>query len=379
MRIFLSTADVSGDMHAAALVQALRRQLSEAGEELEVFGLGGEALAAAGLRSVAAQSDLAVGGLVEVLSSAPRILRSYAALRRSIRTENPDLVVLVDTPDLNIPLASVARRANLPVFYYIAPQVWAWRLGRIRKLKRRVSQIGVIFPFEAGLFNNAGIPATFVGHPLVDRMARVRAQLDEKELAAELGLDLQRPILSLLPGSRRNELAANLEPMLEAAALLADAHPSLQVCLLLAPTVSRETLDVPDGVRVIEARTHESMAISTVLLAAPGTVTVESALLGVPLVVTHRVNGLTFEIARRITRVPSSCMVNLIADEGVVTERLQQLARPAALAAELGHLIRDPEARHLLSQALERACARLGGPGAADRAATLALELTGRR
>ena len=237
----------------------------------------------------------------------------------------------------------------------------------------------MIFPFEAALFNNAGIPATFVGHPLVDRMARVRAQLDEKELAAELGLDLQRPILSLLPGSRRNEVAANLEPMLEAAALLADAYPSLQVCLLLAPTVSRETLDVPDGVRVIEARTHESMAISTVLLAAPGTVTVESALLGVPLVVTHRVNGLTFEIARRITRVPSSCMVNLIADEGVVTERLQQLARPAALAAELGHLIRDPEARHLLSQALERACARLGGPGAADRAATLALELTGRR
>ncbi len=378
MRIFLSTADASGDLHGAALVHALRRQLRGQGEELEVCGLGGEALAAAGLRSVAQQSDLTVGGLVEVLSSAPRILRSYAALRRAIRSEHPDLVVLVDTPDLNIPLASAARRANLPVFYYIAPQVWAWRLGRIRKLKRRVSQMGVIFPFEAALFNNAGIPATFVGHPLVDRMADVREALREKELAAELGLDLQLPILSLLPGSRRNETAANLAPMLEAAALVRDAHPGLQVCLLLAPTVPRDSLDLPDGVLAVEGRTHETMAISTVLLAAPGTVTVEAALLGVPLVVTHRVHGLTFEIARRITRVPSSCMVNLIADAGVVTERLQHLARPAALAAELGRLIRDPEARQALCQALEQASARLGGPGAADRAAALALELTGR-
>jgi lipid-A-disaccharide synthase len=379
VRIFLSTADASGDMHGASFLHALRRQLRELGEELDAFGLGGEALAAAGLRQVAQQSDLAVGGLVEVLSSAPRILRSYAALRRAIRSERPDLVVLVDTPDLNIPLASVARRANLPVFYYIAPQVWAWRLGRIRKLKRRVSQIGVIFPFEAALFNNAGIPATFVGHPLVDRMARVRESLDEKEVAAELGLDLQRPILSLLPGSRRNEIAANLEPMLEAAALVREAHPGLQVCLLLASTVERDLLDLPDGVHVIEGRTHGAMAISTVLLAAPGTVTVEAALLGVPLVVTHRVHGLTFEIARRITRVPSSCMVNLIADSGVVTERLQHLARPTALAAEVSRLIRDPEAREALCQALAQASARLGGPGAADRAASLALELTGRR
>ena len=325
------------------------------------------------------QSDLAVGGLVEVLSSAPRILRSYAALRRAIRRERPDLVILVDTPDLNIPLAGIARRVNLPVFYYVAPQVWAWRLGRIKKLKRRVSHMGVIFPFEVALFNNAGVPATFVGHPLVDRMERVRQDLRPKEVAAELGLDLERPILSLLPGSRRNEIAANLGPMLETAELVRTAHPRLQVCLPHAPTLAHEPPELPERVVVVRGRTHEAIAISSVLLAAPGTVTVEAALLGVPLVVAHRVNGLTFEIARRVTRVPSSCMVNLIADEGIVPERLQQLARPAALAAEVSRLLRDPEAREALREALARACERLGGPGAAERAAALARELVGRR
>ena len=379
MKVFLSTADASGDMHGAALLSALRHQLAGRGEELEAFGLGGDALAAVGLESVVRQSDLAVGGLVEVLSSAPRILRSYAALRRAIRRERPDLVILVDTPDLNIPLAGIARRVNLPVFYYVAPQVWAWRLGRIKKLKRRVSHMGVIFPFEVALFNNAGVPATFVGHPLVDRMERVRQDLRPKEVAAELGLDLERPILSLLPGSRRNEIAANLGPMLETAELVRTAHPRLQVCLPHAPTLAHEPPELPERVVVVRGRTHEAIAISSVLLAAPGTVTVEAALLGVPLVVAHRVHGLTFEIARRVTRVPSSCMVNLIADEGIVPERLQQLARPAALAAEVSRLLRDPEAREALREALARACERLGGPGAAERAAALARELVGRR
>ncbi len=379
MRIFLSTADASGDLHGAALLRALARRLAERGEALEAFGLGGEALQAAGLRSVASQSDLAIAGLVEVLSSARRIVRSYVALRRAILRRLPDLVILVDTPELNIPLARVARRAKLPVFYYVAPQVWAWRPGRVRKLKRRVSHLGVIFPFEARLFNDAGIPTTFLGHPLVDCMAQLQQELQPKQVARELELDLEHPILCLLPGSRRNEIAANLAPMLEAAELVRGSHPSLQVRVLLAPTLREETLELPPNVGLVHGRTREAMAIASVVLAAPGTVTVEAALLGVPLIVTHRVNPLTFELARRMTRVPSSCMVNLIADEGVVTERLQGLARPAALAAEIARLLRDPAAREQLREALARATARLGGPGAADRAAALALELAGRR
>jgi lipid-A-disaccharide synthase len=310
-----------------------------------------------------------------VLSSAPRIVRSYMALRRALREGEPDLVILVDTPDLNLPLAGIARRANLPVYYYIAPQVWAWRTGRVRKLKQRVTHMGVIFPFEAPLFNDAGVPASFVGHPLVDRMHALMATLEPKEVARERGLDIGRPILSLLPGSRRNEIAGNLDTMVETAELLQADRPALQVCLLLAPTLEELDLTLPPGIEAIRGHTHEVMAISTVLLAAPGTVTVEAALLGVPLIVTHRVNALSFAVARRVTRVPSSCMVNLVADSGVVPERLQKQARPAALAAELGHLLRDAVAREALREDLVRTAGRLGGPGASERAAALGLQI----
>ena len=206
MRIFVSTADASGDLHASAVVAALRRRCPD----LEVYGLGGERLQAAGLEAIVSQSDLAVGGLVEVLSSLPGLLGGYARLRRSIAARAPDLALLVDSPDLNLPLASVAHRRGIRVLYYIAPQVWAWRSGRMRKLRRRVDRMGLIFPFEEPLFRAAGLDATFLGHPLVDRIAALRESLDPAAAADALGIDRERPVLGVLPGSRRNEFAANL-------------------------------------------------------------------------------------------------------------------------------------------------------------------------
>lgn len=373
MRLFLSAADASGDLHAAALVEALRRRTGD----LELFGLGGDALELAGLEPVVRGSELAIAGLVEVLGNAPRIARAYAALRRALRRRGPDLALLVDSPDLNLPLASVARRSGIPVVYYIAPQVWAWRRGRVRKLRRRVDHVGVIFRFEEELFRAAGVPATFVGHPLVDRMAEVRRRLRPAEVAAELGLDLGRPLLGLLPGSRRNEIGTNLPLMLEAARLLRRAIPTLQIRLLLAPTLAALNLELPDFVRAVRGWTHPAMALSSCLIAAPGTVTVEAALLRVPLVVMHRTSPVSFAIARRLVRVPSSCMVNLIAGEGIVPEYLQAQARPAAVAAAAARLIRDPEARAQMLRGLSRAAAQLGHPGggAAERAAELVLEV----
>lgn len=378
MRVFLSTADASGDLHAAALVAALRALLEQRGEPLYVFGLGGEALRGEGFRAIVDQSDLAVAGLVEVVAHAPRMAAGYLRLRSAIRSEKPDLAIFVDTPDLNLPLSAVARRAGIPVFYYVAPQVWAWRPGRVHKLRRRVDQVGVIFPFEESLLREAGVPASFVGHPLVDRFAAFRSEVDLDASARELGLLRDRPIVGLLPGSRSNEIEGNLSGMVEAASILRDALPEVQACLLLAPTLPEPPEPVPDWLQVIRGRTHEAIALSTVVLAAPGTVTVEAALLGTPLIVAHRANWLSFELARRISRVPSSCMVNLIADQGVVSERLQEMARPAALAGELARLIRDLAAREEMRKSLADASARLGGPGAARRAAELALEVAGR-
>jgi lipid-A-disaccharide synthase len=379
VKVFVCTADTSGDQHAAALVHALRARLRSRGESLEAFGLGGTELVAAGLEPVVKQSELAVAGLVEVLSSAPRVVSAYFALRRALRERKPDIAVLVDSPDLNLPLAAVARRAGLRALYYVAPQVWAWRFGRVRKLKRRVDHVGVIFPFEEPLLRGAQVPATFVGHPLVERMAALRRSAKPDVLARELGADTGRPLLGLLPGSRHNELERNLPMMLESAELARRIVPDLQVWLLLAPAFDARALAVPEWIRIVQGRTHEAMLLATALLAAPGTVTVEAALLGVPFVVAHRVNPLSFEIARRISRVPSSCMVNLIAGRGVVSEYLQESARPPVLAAAVARLIRSPERAAALSAALSEVTAKLGGSGASERAAELVLEVAGAR
>ncbi|HXZ84086.1 MAG TPA: lipid-A-disaccharide synthase, partial [Myxococcota bacterium] len=370
MKVFLSTADASGDLHAAALVEALAKRAVR----LEAFGLGGGALAAAGFRPVVAQSEVAIAGLVEVLGRAPGVLGAYARLRRALVAEKPDLAVFVDSPDLNLPLASVAKRHGVPVLYYVAPQVWAWRAGRVRKLRRRTDRVAVIFPFEEPFLRAAGVRATFVGHPLVDRLGPLADTRDRAPLARELGLDPARPVLGLLPGSRHNEVERNWPLLRETAELLRASLPQLQVQLVVAPTLHLETFEAPEWLRVVRGRSHEAMAVSTCLVSAAGTATIEAAILGVPLVVAHRTSPLTFELARRLATVSSSCMVNLVAGEGVVPERIQGQARPAALASLVSHLLRDAGARAEMQRGLARAVVRLGPPGAAARVAELALQ-----
>jgi lipid-A-disaccharide synthase len=372
--VFISTADASGDLHAAALVEALRRRESA----LDLFGLGGPALEKAGLEPVVNQSDLAVAGLVEVFSSLPRLIRSYTQLRSTVRSRTADLVILLDSPDLNLPLASVARRARVPVLYYIVPQVWAWRPGRLRKLARRVDHAAVIFPFEEPILRAAGVPVTYVGHPLVERLESFRETFRPAEFVRSLGLDPGRPLLGMLPGSRRNEVALNLPVMLEAARIARDALPELQPIVVVAPTLRDLPLDLPAEVRVVRGRPHEAMAASTCLLTAAGTGTIEATILGVPLVVVHRVHPASFAFARRVVRVPSSCMANVIADEGVVPERLQDHARPATVAGLALRLLRNPTARDEMRERLVTTASRLGGPGASDRVAELAVKLARR-
>lgn len=375
MRVFLSAADASGDLHAAELLRALRRRAPD----LEAFGLGGAALEEAGLQPLVRQRELAVAGLVEILSSLPAILLRYGRLRSRLTGEGVDLVVLVDSPDLNLPLASVAKRRGVPVLYYIVPQVWAWRRGRLRKLRRRVDHAAVIFPFEEALLREAGIEASYVGHPLVERMAAFRRGFRAEEFAARVGLDLSRPVLGLFPGSRRNELRWNLPILLEAASIARDALPSLQPLLALAPSLRDLEPQVPAWVRVVRDAPHESMAVSTCLLTAAGTAAIEATLLGVPFAVVHRIHGVSFGAVRRMVRVPSACMTNLVADAGVVPERIQEHARPSVVAGIVLGLLRDPQARGTLQRRLEETAARLGGPGASDRAAEIALKLAGVR
>ncbi len=374
MKVFVSTADASGDLHAAALIESMRKR----DPGLEVFGLGGEALVNSGLEPIVDQSEFAIAGLFEILGQLPSLLGGYRALRAALQDREPDLAIFVDSPDLNLPLAAVAHRAGRRVFYYVAPQVWAWRSGRIKQLRERADGVGVIFPFEEKPLIDAGVNALFVGHPLVDRMASVNSKLDRLAAAAELGLDLARPVLGLAPGSRHNEYEANLSVLLETARQLRAAIPGLQTQLVLAPTLEALKPEVPDGVSIVRGNSYAAMALCDCLIAAPGTVNIEAALMGVPMIVTHQVNRLSFEFIRRVARVPSACMVNLLAGEGVVPERMQWQSRPAALVSLAARLLRDPAARDQMRAKLAEVAGHLGAPGASDRAAQMAFEIAGR-
>jgi lipid-A-disaccharide synthase len=375
--VLVSAGDASGDLHAAAFVRALRARRPA----LRAIGLGGAAMQKAGVELLVQQRDLAIGGLVEVLSSLRRVVRAWRRLGRALREERPALVVLVDSPDLNLPFARRARRARVPILYYVSPQVWAWRRGRIRKIARRVDRMATIFPFEPAVYAGTGLRVEFVGHPLVEPLARFAAENAPLALRERLALPRDAPLVALLPGSRRNELRHGLGLFLAVARRLAARRPEVRFALGLAPSLARAELDaelarVPDAppVAVVEGDAHALIRAADVCLAKPGTVTVEIALLGTPFVVAGRANRLTAAIARRVVSLPSFTMPNLIAGAPVVPEFLQEAARPERIADALEALLQDP-AREAQLARLAAVRARLGAGGAAERAAAIADEM----
>jgi lipid-A-disaccharide synthase len=374
--VLISAGDASGELHAAALVEELRRHHPG----VRVLGLGGPAMEKAGVEVVVPQRELAVGLGVEVLRDLHRIVSAWRRMTRALAEAKPDLVILVDSPDFNLPFAKRAKRAGVPVLYYVSPQVWAWRRGRVRKIAARVDRLAVIFPFEPAVYEGTGLAVEFVGHPLVDRLAPLA---DRAAARRALGLDPERPLALLLPGSRRNEVRTTLPLQLAAAAALHARDPRVGFLVAVAPSIARRAID--EGIArsrlpalldltVIEGRTHEAIRAADVALAKPGTVTLEVALLGTPLVVTTRVNRFTAFLMRRLVRVPSYTMPNLIAGRAVVPELLQEDADPARIAEALLALLAGP-AREGQLAALAEVRAALGSGGAAARAAAIAEEM----
>jgi lipid-A-disaccharide synthase len=333
------------------------------------------------------QHELAVGGLVEVLVDLPRIVRAWRRMNRALALERPDLVILVDSPDFNLPFAKRAKRLGIPVLYYVSPQVWAWRRGRIRKVAARVDRLAVIFPFERDVYAGTGLAVDFVGHPLLDRLAPLLAGTDRAAARRALGFDAERPLVLLLPGSRRNEVRRTLPLQLAAAVALHARDPRVGFVVAVAPSIARDAIDQAIAearlpalldLSVLEGRTHEAIRAADVALAKPGTVTLEVALLGTPQVVTTRVNALSAWLIRRLVRVTSYTMPNLIAGRAVVPELLQEDADPARIAEALVALLdADGPARAAQLAALADVRAALGGGGAAARAARIAEEMAG--
>jgi len=376
--ILLVAGDASGELHAAALA----RELRGAPPPLRMLGLGGGEMEKAGVEILVHQREIAIGGLLEVVRDVGKVVAAWRRLGRALAESRPDLVVLVDSPDFCIPFARRVRRAGIPILYFVSPQVWAWRRYRIRKLARRVDRMAAIFPFEPREYAGTGLPVEFVGHPLVDRIPPAKPG-DRAEARQRLGLPATDPLVALLPGSRRNELRASLPLQLGAAQLLYREDPRLGFALALAPSLPREALDAQLAaepaarglpLRVFEGATYDVVRAADVVVTKPGTATVEIALLGTPMLVTARANALTAAVARRVLRVPSLTMVNLIAGEPVVPELLQEAARPERIAAGVRELLRGPAGAAQRSRLAELR-GRLGGGGAAQRVAAIVREM----
>ena len=370
--IMLVVGEASGDAHGAQLVQALHRR--SAG--LKIYGVAGEQLQRTRFEALFSVAKLTGMGLVELLGNLGNLWRAYSLLKRSLRERRPNLLVLIDFPDFNLRLARLAKALRIPVLYYVSPQIWAWRKGRVRQIARRVDHMAVIFPFEASFYARHGVRATFVGHPLLES---VRATGTRTETLSKMGLDPAKLAIALLPGSRHGEVSRHTAVMRDAAALLARER-DVQFFCVCASTIDPAEMSARlahPAVRIPVVRDNRYDAIHSADLvwAASGTVTLETALLGRPMIIVYRLSWLTFLVARLLVRVEHIGMANLIAGERLVPELVQNDANPERIAAESRALLDDAGARAAISGKLNRLRERLGGPGAADRVADLALAM----
>jgi lipid-A-disaccharide synthase len=369
--VFVSCGEPSGDLYAGALAAHLRAL----DPGVRVTGLGGDRLSAAGATLVGDYHGLAVTGLVEALRVLPQSLRMYRRLVRAARETRPDVFVAIDFPDFNFRLAAAMRRLGVPIVYYIPPQVWAWRGGRMKTLNALADRTLVIFPFEPEIYRAAGTPATFVGHPLVE-LARAAEPRDS--FLARAGLEPGRPVVALLPGSRPNEVRQILPTIVSALPRIATQVPGVQFVLARAPGLAADLLaplaasSAP--VAVVEGRSDDVLASAQAVITASGTATVQAAIHECPMVIVYRVAPLSYALGRRFVHVDTFGMVNLVAGSRVAPELIQEGFTPDAVAAETVRLLLDGPARARMLASLREVKTRLGGAGASRRAAEAVLE-----
>jgi lipid-A-disaccharide synthase len=416
-RILVVAGEASGDDHAARLVAAIK----ESQPQVEFFGIGGEALAAQGVRILTPASELAVVGLMEVAGHLPAIWGALRSIGTVLKTAPPDLAILVDFPDFNFWVARLARYRRVPVLYYISPQVWAWRTYRVRTLARLTDRLVVIFPFEADFYRQRGVAVEYVGHPFRETLPPLT---DRRTFLKVAGLDPEALTIALLPGSRSGEIERHLPTILKAASLIRRSIPETQFILPLASTAPTELVErlvdefwgrglrapaltpfpnppppIPyrgvggefagrvgdltyekslgPPLKIIPGQAYQALGAAHAAVVASGTATVEAALAGTPTVIVYRVSPLTFALARRLVRVEHVGMANLLAGERVFPELIQDDFTPERLAHEIVSLIRDPGRLMAVRRGLAEVIRRLGGPGASRRAARVAVELMG--
>jgi len=358
MKILVSAGEASGDVYAALLVEELRRLWPEA----ELFGCTGPRLRAAGVRTVVDAASLAVVGIFEVVSHIPRIWGEYRKLAAAARRERPNVAILTDSPDFHLRLARRLRRAGIPVVYLVAPQVWAWRKHRVRAMRRDLAHLLCIFPFEEAFFRRHGVAATYLGHPLA---GVVRPQLPREEFFRKHSLNPARPLITVMPGSRRGESARHVPILVSAVDILArrtKAQFLLPASVTTGTAFFRERIGSAP-IQVMEGENWDAMAHADVVLAASGTVTIEAALLGAPMVTFYRVAPITWAAGRWLVDVPFYSMVNLVAGRRIVPELIQPEMTGERIAAEALRLLEDEAARAQMRAGLAETARLLALPG----------------
>jgi lipid-A-disaccharide synthase len=368
-KVLLVAGEVSGDLQGSHLVEAVHR----IDPEIQFFGVGGEGLKRAGMRLLQHSQSLSVVGITEVFVKLRSIFKALRTLKRSLKREKPDLVILIDFPDFNLRLARVAHRKGIPILYYISPQVWAWRSGRVKLIARLVKKMVVLFPFEVPLYEAAGVDVEWVGHPLLDI---VKPTLPKEMAFQQFGLDPGRRTVGLLPGSRVHEIERLLPSLLASAERLQKEIPDLQFVIPLAPGISRATLEsqmnpasVP--VKVVEGFTYDVMNLCELLITASGTATLEGAILGKPMIIIYKVSFPTYWIGRALVRVNHIGLANLVAEKEIALELIQKDVNPQRIVEEAFRILKDPLLSRKITESMGEVRHKLGEPGAAERAARI--------
>jgi lipid-A-disaccharide synthase len=372
-KILIIAGEASGDVHGSNLVKAMKEQ----DHSLVFYGVGSRNMRDAGVSLLADASEISVVGATEVLTHIGAIYRVYAKLKRFLREEQPDLLILIDFPDFNILTGKAAKKLGIPILYYISPQVWAWRKGRVKTLAKLVTAIMVVFPFEEALYRNAGVDVRFVGHPLADVVTSAYTRE-----GARLHLNLARDSLTiaLLPGSRTKEIMHLLPDMLKAATILRGRFPDAQFILPVAPTLAHELVEryvaesgVP--VRIIDGQVYDVLRASDAAIVTSGTATLETGLMAIPMVIVYRISRLSYLIGRMFIRVKQIGLVNIVAGRTVVPELIQDDVTPENIAGAIEMLLADQRTHDQVENDLRQVRVQLGEGGASSRAASVAREL----
>lgn len=373
--VLIVAGEASADQIGSNLVYAMRRL----DPGIRFSGIGGQRMSEAGVSILIPASQLAVVGLTEVFSKLHRILSAYVRLKYILRNSPPDLLILMDYPDFNLVLAREAKRHRIPVLYYISPQVWAWRRGRVKKIAKRVDRMAVILPFEEAFYRRQGLDVSYVGHPLMDNAP---PHGNRGQAMDELGLTGRGPILGLLPGSRNEEIKNVLPSLIGAAEILQERYPSLQCVLPLASTISAQRVlpwirKTALNIRLFDGNIYKVLAACDLALVTSGTATLETAIMEVPMIIVYRVSSLTYQVAQRVVKVPHIGLVNLVAGKRVVPEFIQKEVTPRRLADEAVNILESGEVRGNMVKTLRRVKEMLGGGGASERTAIIALQMMG--